>query len=252
MTARLEGKVTIITGGASGIGRASARLFAKEGAKVVVADRAFEAAEAVAAEIANGAIALKVDVADSGSVQKMIADTVEHFGSLDVLFNNAGYGIAGTVVETNEDDWAALMAVNVNGVFFGCKYAIPYMRKQGRGVIVNTASGVAKVGIRDRAAYCASKGAVAALTMAMALDHVDENIRINCIAPGTIDSPYFQDMLAKSPRAAEMKTDLEHRQAMKRFGQPEEIAFAALYLACDESSFVTGNMMVVDGGWTIQ
>jgi NAD(P)-dependent dehydrogenase (short-subunit alcohol dehydrogenase family) len=144
------------------------------------------------------------------------------------------------------------MAVNVNGVFFGCKYAIPAMRAAGGGSIVNTASVVAAVGIRDRAAYCASKGAVAALTRAMALDHVGDKIRINAIAPGTIDSPYFQDMFAKSPRAAELRRELESRQAMNRLGQPEEIANGMLFLASDEASFMTGAVLTVDGGMTAQ
>lgn len=168
------------------------------------------------------------------------------------MVNNAGYGIAGTVVDTAEADWAELMAVNVNGVYYGCKYAIPMMRDQGGGVIVNTASVVASVGIRNRAAYCASKGAVAALTRAMALDHVGDNIRVNCVAPGTIDSPYFAEILHKSGRAAELRRELEARQAMNRLGKPEEIANGILYLACDESSFVTGTMLTVDGGMTAQ
>jgi len=169
-----------------------------------------------------------------------------------VLINNAGYGIPGSVVETSEDDWDKLMAVNVNGVFFGCKYAIPVMKQQGGGVIVNTASIVANVGIRNRAAYCASKGAVAALTRAMALDHVNDNIRVNCVAPGTIDSPYFEDIIRKSERPQELRRELEARQAMNRLGRPEEIANAFLFLASDESSFSTGSMLIVDGGMTAQ
>ncbi len=182
----------------------------------------------------------------------MLKQTVDHFGRLDVLVNNAGFGITGSVVETDEADWDRLMAVNLNGVFYGCKYAIPIMRDQGGGVIVNTASVVATVGIRDRAAYCASKGAVAALTRAMALDHVAEGIRVNCIAPGTIDSPYFKEILAKSERPEALRRGLEQRQAMNRLGTPEEIARGMLYLACDDSSFVTGSMLSVDGGMSAQ
>ena len=198
---RLRDKICIITGGGSGIGRAACLLFAREGATVVVADKSADAAAQAAALAGGGAVPMAVDVADSKQVDGMIRNTVERFGRLDVLVNNAGYGIPGSVTETDEDDWNKLMAVNVNGVFFGCKYAIPAMRAGGGGAIVNTASVVAAVGIRDRAAYCASKGAVAALTRAMALDHVGDNIRINAISPGTIDSPYFQDMFAKSGRA---------------------------------------------------
>ena len=164
--------------------------------------------------------------------------------------NNAGYGIAGTVVDTSEDDWNALMAVNVNGVYLGCKYAIPVMEKQGGGVIVNTASTVSRAGIANRAAYVASKGAVAALTRAMALDHVNSNIRINAVGPGTIESPYFDEILAKSDDPKALKRNLEMRQPMNRMGQPIEIARAILFLASDDSSFCTGSTLFADGGWT--
>jgi meso-butanediol dehydrogenase/(S,S)-butanediol dehydrogenase/diacetyl reductase len=249
---RLRDKICIITGGGSGIGRAACLLFAREGATVVVADKSAEAAAQVASLAGNGAVPMVVDVADSGQVAGMVRNTVEHFGRLDVLVNNAGYGISGSVTETDENDWNKLMAVNVNGVFFGCKYAIPEMRAHGGGSIVNTASVVAAVGIRDRAAYCASKGAVAALTRAMALDHVADKIRINAIAPGTIDSPYFQEIFAKSDHAAELRRQLESRQAMNRLGQPEEIANGMLFLASDEASFMTGAVLTIDGGMTAQ
>ena len=247
---RLAGKVCIVTGGGSGIGRATCLLFAQEGGRIVVADKSLDAAETVAGEVGEAAIAHRTDVSDSQSVRAMLKQTVDRFGRLDVLVNNAGYGIPGSVVETDEADWDRLMAVNLNGVFYGCKYAIPIMRERGGGVVVNTASVVATVGIRDRAAYCASKGAVAALTRAMALDHVAEGIRINCIAPGTIDSPYFKEMLADSERPEALRRELEQRQAMNRLGTPEEIARGILYLACDDSSFVTGTMLTVDGGMT--
>ena len=252
MSQRLKDKVCLITGGGSGIGRATCELFAREGAKVVVADKLLSAARVVAALIGEAAIAIEVDVAQSASVRSMIDATIRDLGRLDVLINNAGYGIPGSVVETSEDDWDKLMAVNVNGVFFGCKYAIPVMKQQGGGVIVNTASIVANVGIRNRAAYCASKGAVAALTRAMALDHVNDKIRVNCVAPGTIDSPYFEDIIRKSERPQELRRELEARQAMNRLGQPKEIANAFLFLASDESSFSTGSMLIVDGGMTAQ
>jgi NAD(P)-dependent dehydrogenase (short-subunit alcohol dehydrogenase family) len=252
MSQRLKDKVCLVTGGGSGIGRATCLLFAGEGAKVVVADKSLSAARAVAAQIGEAAIAIEVDVALSASVRSMITATVRDLGRLDVLINNAGYGIPGSVTETSEDDWDKLMAVNVNGVFYGCKYAIPVMKQQGGGVIVSTASIVATVGIRNRAAYCASKGAVAALTRAMALDHVADNIRVNCVAPGTIDSPYFEEIFRKSDRPAELRRELEARQAMNRLGRPEEIASAFLFLASDESSFCTGSMLIVDGGMTAQ
>jgi NAD(P)-dependent dehydrogenase (short-subunit alcohol dehydrogenase family) len=249
---RLKDKICIVTGGGSGIGRAASLLFAREGARVVVVDKSQDAASRVAGEAQGGAFALMADVADSQSVKNMVAQVIERCGRIDVLVNNAGYGIRGTVVDTEDDDWDKLMRVNVNGVFYGCKHVIPHMGKQGGGVIVNTASVVANVGIRDRAAYCASKGAVASLTRAMALDHVHENIRVNAVAPGTIDSPYFQAMIAQSDHADEARHTLESRQAMNRFGQPEEIASGILFLACDDSSFMTGALLTLDGGMTAQ
>ena len=180
----------------------------------------------------------------------MIDHAVSSRGRLDILVNNAGYGIAGTVVDTSEDDWNALMAVNVNGVYLGCKHAIPVMEKQGGGVIVNTASTVAKVGITNRAAYVASKGAVGALTRAMALDHVGSNIRINAVGTGTIESPYFDEIFAKAADPVALRKGLEARQAMNRLGKPVEIARAILFLASDDASFCTGTILFADGGWT--
>lgn len=250
---RLTGKVAIITGAGSGIGREAAKLFAVEGAIVIVADRDGAAAERVTAEIKESggkAQAAKLDVSDETGVKALIDATARDHGRLDILVNNAGYGFAGTVVDTSEVDWDALMAVNVKGVFFGCKHAIPVMARQGGGAIVNTASAVANIGITDRAAYVASKGAVAALTRAMALDHVGANIRVNCVAPGTIESPYFADIFAKSENAAGLRRALESRQPMERLGKPIEIARAMLFLASEESSFCTGTTLFADGGWT--
>lgn len=249
---KLASRIAIITGAGSGIGHEAAKLFAQEGAFVVVADRNGAAAAQVAAEIAGQggkAEPLVVDVARESEVKTMVETVVARHGRLDILVNNAGYGFAGTVVTTSEQDWDALMAVNVKGVFFGCKHAIPVMERQGGGVIVNTASAVANVGILDRAAYVASKGAVQALTRAMAIDHVGAGIRVNCVAPGTIESPYFTEIL-KAPDAAALRRALEQRQAMERLGQPVEIARAMLFLASDDSSFCTGSTLTADGGWT--
>jgi meso-butanediol dehydrogenase/(S,S)-butanediol dehydrogenase/diacetyl reductase len=252
---RLKDKVCIITGGGSGIGRASALLFARDGARLAVADKRLQAAEAVASECTGeGAQALpvEVDVARAIDVQRMVAATVAAFGRLDVLVNNAGYGIAGSVVETDEQAWDDLMAVNVRGVFLCCKYAIPVMKANGGGAIVNTASVVAAVGIRDRAAYCASKGAVAALTRAVAIDHVGDGIRCNAVAPGTVDTPYFDRILKTSADPAAVRKKLETRQLLGRLGTPEEIAAAILFLAGDESRFATGSILTIDGGMSAQ
>jgi meso-butanediol dehydrogenase/(S,S)-butanediol dehydrogenase/diacetyl reductase len=250
---RLEDKVCIITGGGSGIGRATALLFAEEGARLIVADK--RNAQAVAAECANKgaqAIAVEADVASAADVKRMIEATMERFRRLDVLVNNAGYGITGSVVETEEETWDALMAVNVRGVFLCSKYAIPVMKGNGGGTIVNTASVVAAVGIANRAAYCAPKGAVAALTRAIAIDHVGDGIRCNAVAPGTIDTPYFDEILNKSADREAARKALAARQLLGRLGTPGEIAAGILFLASDESRFATGMILTVDGGMTAQ
>ncbi|MDO8476185.1 MAG: SDR family oxidoreductase [Candidatus Rokubacteria bacterium] len=248
---RLAGKVCVITGAGSGIGRAAARLFATEGGKVVVVDIGLSAAGETVnliSEAGGEATAAEADVSDAGSVRGMLTVAVDTYGRVDVLVNNAGYGFAGTVEATEESDWDRLMAVDLKSVYLGCKYVIPMMRRQGGGVIINTASVVALVGIENRAAYCAAKGGVAALTRAMALDHVRDGIRINCVAPGTVDTPYFAGIFASSVDPASLRGQLEARHPMGRLARPEEIAYSMLYLASDESSFCTGSMLVVDGG----
>ncbi len=247
---RLEKKVAIITGAAAGIGEAAVELFVREGAKVVVADRNMDKARAVAAAHPDEAIAVEVDVASGDSVKAMVDAALARFGRIDILANNAGYGIPGTVVSTEEDDWDALMAVNLKGVYLCCKHAIPVMVAQGGGAIVNTASNVATVGIFDRAAYVASKGGVAALTKAMALDHAKENIRVNCVAPGVTRSTYFDKMIAEHPDPKPFVAALEARAPVNRMARPVEIAQAILWLASDEASFATGAMFTVDGGMT--
>ena len=250
---QLMDKMAVITGAGSGIGRATALRFAKEGASVAVADRHAGRTTAVVAEIeaAGGrAVPFTVDVSKSDQVQALMAFTAATFGRIDVLVNNAGYGIAGTVLDTSEEDWDALMSVNVKGVFLGCKHALPYMIAQGGGTIVNTASAVSVVGITNRAAYVASKGAVAALTRALAVDHVGDNIRVNCLGVGTVESPYYEEILAHSDDPEGLMAGLRARQVQGRLGRPDEIAAAMVFLASDAASFCTGSTMFVDGGWT--
>lgn len=250
---KLKDKIAVITGAGSGIGEAVAILFSKEGATVVIADKNVAAANQVVDNLVvkgGRALAIYVDVADSLSVQQMLQTTVDHFGRIDVLVNNAGYGIAGTVESTEEEQWSSLMRVNVDSIFYGCKYVIPIMRAQGGGVIVNTASVAGLVGLRERAAYCATKGAVIAMTKAMAIDHINDNIRINCVAPGTVESPYFKEIIARSDAPAVLRQTLADRQPIKRLGHPAEIARAILYLASDDSSFSVGTVLVTDGGLT--
>ena len=245
---RLEGKTAVITGAAAGIGRATAALFVAEGARVIVADLNLEAARATCAELGSAATPAACDVADSAQCKALIEFAEAHFGTLDILVNHAGFGELGSVVTTEEAVLDRILAVNVKGVFMCSKYAVPLMARHGGGVIVNTASNVASVGLKDRAAYVASKGAVAALTRSMALDHVADNIRVNCVAPGVTMSSYFDKMLAEVDDPVAFRKVLDSRQPMGRTGTPGEIAYAILYLACDESSFATGTMLTVDGG----
>ena len=261
---RLSNKVCIVTGGASGIGLATCEVFVREGAKVVIADRDLAAADkAVAALTQKGgqAMAVQCDVSNADSVAGMVQATVAAHGRLDVIVNNAGYGIAGSLSETSDEDWEALMGVNVRGVFLCCKHAIKQMQKNGGGTIVNVASVVAAVGIRNRAAYVASKGAVAATDFlvrqrlthrSIALDYVASHIRCNAIAPGTIDTPYYTEILAKAADPVAIRKGLEARQPMGRLGTPEEIANGILFLASDESAFATGSILTIDGGMTAQ
>ncbi|RLM32158.1 SDR family oxidoreductase [Brenneria salicis] len=250
---QLTDKIAVVTGAGSGIGRATAIRFAREGATVIVADKISDRAYQVVGEIAAaGGMArpFSLDVAQAAEVEALMAFTVATFGRIDILVNNAGYGFAATVLETSEQEWDDLMAVNVKGVFLCCKYALPCMIAQGHGAIVNTASAVSVVGIESRAAYVASKGAVAALTRALALDHTRQNIRVNCLGVGTVDSPYYQEIMAKSDDPEALMDGLRNRQLVGRLGTADEIAAAMVFLASDAASFCTGSTLFVDGGWT--
>jgi meso-butanediol dehydrogenase/(S,S)-butanediol dehydrogenase/diacetyl reductase len=248
---RLEGKVAIITGGGSGIGRAAAELFAQEGAKVVVAeyktDTGQETVQAIMDAGGEG-LFIEVDVSDSAQVQRMVQTTLDAYGTIDILFNNAGVLLFGTALDTQEKDWRWLMDINLTGTFLCSKAVLPVMIEGGGGSIINmTSSTGAHDAAANAVAYIASKGGVALLTRAMAIDHAEDNVRVNAIAPGPTDTPMLRDNL--SPE------DLEAFAAtfpMKRLGQPEELANAVLFLASDEASFVTGAILAVDGGQTAQ
>ncbi|MBA6118818.1 SDR family oxidoreductase [Pseudomonas putida] len=247
---RLNDKVTLITGAGAGIGESTAELFIKEGAKVVVADRNFAAARAVAERLGKNAFAVGGDVKVAEDVKAMVSATCERFGGLDVLVNNAGFGCLGTVETLDENAWDDVIDVNLKGVFLCSKYAIPYLRKSKQPAIVNIASTISVVGIKDRAAYVAAKGGVAALTRAMALDHAADGIRINSVAPGVIESSYYDKIFEQVPDRVAFRAGLEARSPVNRMGQPSEIASMILFLASDESSFATGAMFTVDGGYT--
>lgn len=250
---RLTGKVAIITGAGSGIGRASAGAFAREGAKVVVADINELAAQAAAEAIARlggEALALKVDVTSSTDCERTVDSALKRFGKLDVLFNNAGINHAAKVHETTEADWDRVMAVNIKGIFLCSKFAIPVMVRNGGGSIINAASPAGIVGLRGLAAYCASKGAVISLSKNMALDYAPYQIRVNYICPGVIDTPMTEAVIATHADPDAFREEYSGMRPLGRFGLPEEIANAALFLASDESSFMTGASIVVDGGFT--
>jgi NAD(P)-dependent dehydrogenase (short-subunit alcohol dehydrogenase family) len=247
---KLKDKVVLITGAGAGIGEATARLFAENGAKVVIADRYIEQARVVADSIGAQAFAVQADVAVASQVQSMVEQVVEHFGGIDILFNNAGFGTLGTVVTLEEDTWDQVIDANLKGVFLCSKYVVPQIVKRGGGVIINMASTISVVGIKDRAAYVAAKGGVAALTRAMALDHAAEGIRVNSIAPGVIASSYYDKIFQEVPDPAAFKRGLEARSPLNKMGEPIDIARMALFLACDDSNFATGAMFTVDGGYT--
>lgn len=246
MAERLEGRRAIVTGGGAGIGRAIAERFAREGARVLVADVDGEAAESVASDL--GLEAQRVDVTDAGQVAALVERAVEAFGGLDTIVNNAGIGVAATAPETSEDDWQRVLDVCLKGTFLGMKYAIPAIRDAGGGSVINMASVAALVGVKDRAAYSAAKGGVIALTRAAAIDHVEEGVRINCIAPGTVDTPWVGRITAGYDDPAETRRSMEARQPHGRFVTAEEIAAMAAYLASDEAGSVIGAVMIVDGG----
>jgi NAD(P)-dependent dehydrogenase (short-subunit alcohol dehydrogenase family) len=250
---KLKGKVAIITGAGSGIGRATALLFAREGAKVVVADLVAATGEETVAEIkANGgeAIPVQVDVSKAEQVERMVQRTVEIFGRLDILFNNAGLTLPAMVTETSEEVWQKSIDVNLKGVMLGCKYAIPEMQKAGGGAIINTASMLGLVASPRQAPYCAAKGGVVLLTKQIAIDYARDNIRVNCICPSEVDTPMHRQFIAASPDPEATKKRLLERIPLNRVARPEEIAAAALFLASDDSSYVTGVALPVDGGLT--
>jgi NAD(P)-dependent dehydrogenase (short-subunit alcohol dehydrogenase family) len=247
----LKGKRALITGAASGIGRATALLFAREGAAVSVVDIDGEAGRAVARTIqqkGGRAIFVRADVTKAADCEKAVSKTVSTLGGLDILFNNAGVIRRATVVDLSESEWDQVMAVNVKSAFLLSKYAIPVMAEAGGGVIINTASGWGLVGGPRAASYCASKGAVVQLTKAIAIDHGPQNIRVNCICPGDTDTPMLRSEAEQLGESLDRFLAQAADRPLRRIGTPEDIAQAVLYLASDAASYVTGTALVVDGG----
>lgn len=243
----------MITGGGTGIGRAIALAFAREGASVTVASRRLEKLSEVAAEVekqGGRALAMQCDVTNAKEIERAVRGTVERFGRLSVLVNNAGALHVSTVEGINEEEWDHLMTVNLKGPFLVSRAVLPEFRKAGGGVIVNIGSVLGLVGIKDRAAYCASKGGVTLLTKAMALDHAYENIRVNCICPSVIETDLVKGVFDGSEQGAAWKKARLLTIPLGRLGRPEDVAEMAVYLASDESAWLTGAALPLDGGVT--
>lgn len=251
---KLVDKVAIITGGNSGIGKATAVLFAREGARLCLTGRNEKRCEEVIAEvkkIGGQAVFVIADVRSPDECRKTVEATLEAFGRVDILFNNAGVYFPNNAVGCSEEEWDLTIDINLKGTFLMSKFVVPSMIKQGGGVIINNGSGWGIVGGKEGVSYCASKGGVVLMTKAMALDHADQGIRVNCLCPGDVKTP----MLDEDARMRGLTWDEYHAKAvaqrpMGRIGTPEEIAKAALFLASDDSSFMTGANLVVDGGGT--
>jgi len=248
---RLSGKVALITGGASGIGRATAMLFAREGATVVIADVNKAAGNETAQQILNAggrAIFELTDVTKNVDCERIVQRAVREFGEINILFNNAGIIRRASVVELSEEDWDRVMAVNLKAIFLLSRLVIPIMIKARGGSIINTASGWGMAGGPRAAAYCASKGAVVLMTKALAVDHGAAKVRVNCICPGDTDTAMLRSEAQQLGENESRFLAESARRPLGRIGSPEEIAKAVLYLASDAASFVTGTAMVVDGG----
>lgn len=249
MSERLQGKIGIVTGAGSGIGRACAIALAREGARVALVGRRKDRVESLAEEIGDSALAISADVSKPGEIRRLINETLSRFGGLTFLLNNAGVLHVGNAEQITEEQWDHTFNVNVRAVWLLSRAALPPMRKAGGGSIINVASTLGMVGARNRAAYAASKGAVVLLTKGMAIDHGHDNIRVNAICPSFVETELTAAVLDKAPDPAAVRRERTAAHPLGRLGQPEDIAGLAVYLASDESSWVTGAALPVDGGY---
>lgn len=251
---KLNGKIALVTGGSEGMGFATAKLFLQEGAKVVITGRSrVKGRQAVRNLKKYGPVEfVQGDVSRATDARRMVERTVGRFGRIDVLFNNAGVYIEKRAEEMTEEEWDFVLDTNLKGTFLVSKYAIPHMKRQGSGVIVNNSSDAGLIGNRSCPAYCASKGGVTVMTKAMALDYARDGIRVNCVNPGVIDTPMVANEARASGNARAYLKKCALDQPIGRLGRPEEVAHAVLFLASDESSFVTGSALSIDGGTTAQ
>lgn len=251
---KLAGKISIVTGAAAGIGRATSLLFAREGARVAVVDRdATRNAELEKEIAAHGgeAMALTADVSSAAEVESAVRAVLDRWRRADILFNNAGIVTGGKIHTVPEEEWDHAFAINIKSMYLFSRAVIPVFLKQGGGVILNMSSTTALRPAPDRTLYNATKGAVLAFTRSMALDYAADNIRVNCLCPGTIDTPSLNDRLNATGNAEELRKQFVARQPLRRFGKAEEVAKAALYLVSEDAAFVTGTAMQIDGGMSL-
>jgi len=243
-------KVVIVTGGAVGIGRATAMAFAEKNARVIIADIDIEKGKQTSSLMGGEAFFIKTNVANSESVNNMVKEVTKRFGRIDILVNNAGIYYQGDVIKTTEEEWDGVMAVNLKGMYLCCHYVIPVMLKGNGGVVINVASEAGLVGIAGQTAYNVSKAGAISLTQSMAVDFARKGVRVNAVCPGTTETPLVKNALEKSKDPEKERRKLEECRPLNRLGRPEEIAAAILAMASDNLGYATGSVLSIDGGYT--